>query len=114
VEFIDGVPLAGPLPLEKAVEYPGQILDALDAAHCKGITHRDLKPALYPAHGRVLRGRMYAQPYSRGSCMHAAACMGQKAVNYRVGTFVRVPKRLSLSDTFREKSDAVSRVFYRL
>src|SRR5579864_3683991 len=45
MEFIDGEPLAGPLPLQKAVEYAGQILDALDAAHCKGITHRDLKPA---------------------------------------------------------------------
>src|SRR6266852_6973726 len=44
MEFVEGTPLAGPLPLEKAVEYAGQILDALDAAHCKGITHRDLKP----------------------------------------------------------------------
>ena len=45
MELIDGVPLKGPLPVEKAVEYAGQILDALDAAHRKGITHRDLKPA---------------------------------------------------------------------
>jgi serine/threonine protein kinase len=45
MEYIEGKPLAGPLPLEKAVEYAGQILDALDAAHCKGITHRDLMPA---------------------------------------------------------------------
>src|SRR5689334_8211998 len=45
MEFIEGAPLKGPLPIEKAVEYAGQILDALDAAHSKGITHRDLKPA---------------------------------------------------------------------
>jgi len=45
MELIDGVPLKGPLPVEKAVECAGQILVALDAAHRKNITHRDLKPA---------------------------------------------------------------------
>src|SRR5882724_27229 len=45
MEFVDGTPLKGPLQVEKAVEYAGQILDALDVAHRKGITHRDLKPA---------------------------------------------------------------------
>src|SRR5260370_42475050 len=45
MELIDGVPLKGPLPVERAVAYAGLILDALDAAHRKGFTHRDLKPA---------------------------------------------------------------------
>src|SRR5438094_4568464 len=45
MEFVEGAPLKGPMPIEKAVEYAGQMLDALDAAHRKGITHRDLKPA---------------------------------------------------------------------
>jgi serine/threonine protein kinase len=45
MELVEGTPLTGPLPLENAIEYAGQILDALDAAHKKGITHRDLKPA---------------------------------------------------------------------
>jgi eukaryotic-like serine/threonine-protein kinase len=45
MELVEGAPLKGPLPLGRAVEYAGQILEALDAAHRKGITHRDLKPA---------------------------------------------------------------------
>jgi eukaryotic-like serine/threonine-protein kinase len=45
MELIEGTPLKGPLAPERAIEYAVQILDALDAAHQKGITHRDLKPA---------------------------------------------------------------------
>jgi serine/threonine protein kinase len=45
MELVEGTRLRGPLPLKQAIEYAGQILDALDAAHRKGITHRDLKPA---------------------------------------------------------------------
>jgi len=45
MELVEGDNLKGPLPIEKAIEYAGQILEALDHAHRKGITHRDLKPA---------------------------------------------------------------------
>jgi eukaryotic-like serine/threonine-protein kinase len=45
MEYIEGAPLKGPLPLDDALKYAVQICDALDAAHKKGITHRDLKPA---------------------------------------------------------------------
>src|ERR1700674_317204 len=36
MELIDGASLKGPLPLEKALDFARQILDALDAAHQKG------------------------------------------------------------------------------
>ena len=45
MEYIEGKVLKGPLPLDQALKYAGQICDALDAAHTKNITHRDLKPA---------------------------------------------------------------------
>jgi Tol biopolymer transport system component/predicted Ser/Thr protein kinase len=45
MEYIEGAPLKGPLPLDQALKYMSQICDALDAAHKKNITHRDLKPA---------------------------------------------------------------------
>jgi len=45
MEYIQGTPLKGPLTLDQALKYAGQICDALDAAHKKNITHRDLKPA---------------------------------------------------------------------
>ena len=44
MEYVEGNPLAGPVPLEQALEFARQILDALDAAHRKAIVHRDLKP----------------------------------------------------------------------
>src|SRR5215469_11367753 len=45
MELIEGEPLAGPVPVEHALEFAQQIADALEAAHEKGIVHRDLKPA---------------------------------------------------------------------
>jgi len=45
MEYVDGKPLSGPMPVGEVLVMAGQILDALDAAHRKGIVHRDLKPA---------------------------------------------------------------------
>src|ERR1700692_655188 len=49
MEYLEGETLAqrlqkGPLPIEQVLQYAIEIADALDKAHRKGITHRDLKP----------------------------------------------------------------------
>ena len=45
LEYIDGVPLSGPLAADEAVLLVLQIASALESAHGRGMIHRDLKPA---------------------------------------------------------------------
>jgi eukaryotic-like serine/threonine-protein kinase len=49
MEYVEGETLAaqllkGPLPAEEVMRYGIEISDALDKAHRKGVTHRDIKP----------------------------------------------------------------------
>jgi serine/threonine protein kinase len=45
LEHVDGRPLRGPLPADAAVRLALQVVSALEAAHGKGILHRDVKPS---------------------------------------------------------------------
>lgn len=60
MEFVDGVDLSrriasGPMPAEDAFRIVGQICDALQHSHERGVLHRDIKPSniLIAADGRV-------------------------------------------------------------
>ena len=44
LEYVEGKPLKGPLPLDETVRLAIQIASALEEAHSRGILHRDLKP----------------------------------------------------------------------
>jgi Tol biopolymer transport system component/predicted Ser/Thr protein kinase len=49
MEYLEGETLAqrllkGSLPIEQVLQYAIEVADALDKAHRKGVTHRDLKP----------------------------------------------------------------------
>src|SRR5215468_6378191 len=44
MELVEGQTLRAPLPLNEALAIARQIAEALEAAHDKGVIHRDLKP----------------------------------------------------------------------
>jgi len=114
MEYIEGTPLKGPLPVAQALKYAAQICDALDAAHKKGIVHRDLKPSniLVTKSGIKLLDfglAKIAQPASPPS--DATLTMALTGKNEIVGTlYYMSPEQLQAQATGQEV-DARSDIF---
>jgi TolB-like protein/predicted Ser/Thr protein kinase len=110
MEYIGGDPLKGPLPLEKALEYAGQIASALDAAHAKNITHRDLKPAniLVTTSGVKLLDFGLAKVASRKSLDDATQTMALTEAGAVMGTAAYMSPEQAKGEEVDARSDIFS------
>jgi eukaryotic-like serine/threonine-protein kinase len=112
MEFIEGTPLHGPLPLDRALRYAVQICDALDAAHRKNITHRDLKPAniLVTASGVKLLDFGLAKMGTAGAAPDSDATALTLDLT-EVGTVLGTASYMSPEQAKGEPTDARSDIF---
>ncbi len=103
MEYLDGAPLRGPMPLEKALRLATQIAAALAVAHRHGILHRDLKP------GNVMLTALGAKllDFGLAKSMHA----GSDATLTSVGTIVGTIAYMSPEQAEGEPLDARSDIF---
>src|SRR6516164_4191344 len=105
LEHVEGSPLRGPLQTEEAVRLAIQIASALEAAHQRGILHRDLKP------GNVLITRSGAKLLDFGLAKMVALSDtdATKTVEGTVlGTAAYMSPEQALSKTLDERSDVFS------
>src|SRR4051794_37118465 len=77
MRYVEGVDLArliateGPLPLDRAAELVAQVAGALDAAHARGVLHRDVKPANVLIEGRGESEQALLTDFGLTKIMHA-------------------------------------------
>jgi len=105
LEHVEGSPLRGPLQTEEAVRLAIQIASALEAAHQRGVLHRDLKP------GNVLITRSGAKLLDFGLAKMVALSDtdATKTVEGTVlGTAAYMSPEQALSKTLDERSDVFS------
>ena len=119
MEYIEGKPIAGPLPVEQAIACGIQICEALHAAHRKGIVHRDLKPAniLVTKQGVKLldfglaKLAAYGSGVMAGSGVSAAAEQATLAALTGAHTVVGTPQYMAPEQIEAREVDARSDIF---
>lgn len=93
MRYVDGMDLRellareGPLGLERVLTLFGQVGDALDAAHSRGLVHRDVKPGnilVASGSGREDADHVYLTDF--GLTKRASSLSALTAIGYVVGT----------------------------
>jgi TolB-like protein/tRNA A-37 threonylcarbamoyl transferase component Bud32/Tfp pilus assembly protein PilF len=105
LEYVEGSPLRGPLKTEDVVRLAIQIASALEAAHQRGILHRDLKP------GNVLISRSGAKLLDFGLAKMVAPSDpdATKTIDGTIlGTAAYMSPEQAKSQTLDERSDVFS------
>jgi serine/threonine-protein kinase len=109
MEYIDGAPLQGPLPPERARAAALEIAAALEAAHARGIVHRDLKPGniLVTAAGIKLLDFGLAKASLHAAASESSATVTQTAT----GTVAGTAAYMSPEQAAGQPADARSDIF---
>jgi len=107
LEYLQGEPLRGPVTPDEAVRLASQIADALQAAHERGILHRDLKP------GNVMVLRQGGTPHAKLLDFGVARLTGSDtdATRTVAGAVIGTPAYMSPEQAAGKPLDARSDVF---
>ncbi|HEV2113141.1 MAG TPA: protein kinase, partial [Terriglobales bacterium] len=122
LELVEGESLAerltrGPLPVEQAMAYGIQIAEALEAAHKKGVLHRDLKPGniMVTKSGLKLLDFGLAKPMAvanmASSAMNAMTASQESKPLTAEGTIVGTFQYISPEQLEGHEADARSDIF---
>jgi serine/threonine protein kinase/tetratricopeptide (TPR) repeat protein len=121
MEFLDGQTLRRhildkPLPLEQVLELGIEIADALDAAHTKGIVHRDIKPTnifvTKHGHAKILDfGLAKLVPVGSAANLSAMPIAGELEQITGLGTPIGTFKYMSPEQVRGEELDARTDLF---
>src|SRR5580700_6061081 len=106
MEYIEGIPLEGPLPAKEAARMALEIAGALEAAHAEGIVHRDLKPANI----LVARSGVKLLDFGLAKVQPAAAAEGT-VTQTQAGTILGSAGYMSPEQVRGQPADARSDIF---